>query len=308
MRKIFGIGETVLDILFRDGQPLASVPGGSTFNSMVSLGRRVHRCSNDCEVLMITDIGDDKVGDMELAFMKDNGMNTSSVLRHEHCQSPISLAFLDENNDASYEFFRSAVQPELTIDDFSLPPFNHGDIVLFGSFFAVSPRTRSLVKSVIAKAKEAGCIIYYDVNYRPNHLRDLPKLKGEVLDNIASSTFVKMSSEDAYCLFSTLDPEIVYNQYVKHLCPCLIITRGSDPALLYLPESKMEFPVDAVDPVSTIGAGDNFNAGFIYSLVDQALSFPSCEELHAYPWASLFASAMAFSREVCMSLYNYVSK
>ena len=28
MRKIFGIGETVYDILFRKGKPIAAVPGG----------------------------------------------------------------------------------------------------------------------------------------------------------------------------------------------------------------------------------------------------------------------------------------
>ena len=29
MRKVIGIGETILDILFRDGQPQAAVPGRS---------------------------------------------------------------------------------------------------------------------------------------------------------------------------------------------------------------------------------------------------------------------------------------
>ena len=39
MRKIIGIGETILDILFKNNQAATSVPGGSTFNSMISLGR-----------------------------------------------------------------------------------------------------------------------------------------------------------------------------------------------------------------------------------------------------------------------------
>ena len=42
-RMIAGIGETVLDILFRNGQPQAAVPGGSVFNAMVSLGRTIGR-------------------------------------------------------------------------------------------------------------------------------------------------------------------------------------------------------------------------------------------------------------------------
>ena len=37
MRKVIGIGETILDILFRDGQPQAAVPGGSVYNAVISL-------------------------------------------------------------------------------------------------------------------------------------------------------------------------------------------------------------------------------------------------------------------------------
>ena len=37
MRKVIGIGETILDILFKDEQPTAAVPGGSVFNGIISL-------------------------------------------------------------------------------------------------------------------------------------------------------------------------------------------------------------------------------------------------------------------------------
>ena len=40
-RTVVGIGETVLDIVFKNNQPQAAVPGGSVFNAMVSLGRTV---------------------------------------------------------------------------------------------------------------------------------------------------------------------------------------------------------------------------------------------------------------------------
>ena len=35
MRKVIGIGETILDIIFRGDQPSAAVPGGSVFNGIV---------------------------------------------------------------------------------------------------------------------------------------------------------------------------------------------------------------------------------------------------------------------------------
>ena len=36
MRKVIGIGETILDIIFRNGQPTAAVRGGSVFIGVVS--------------------------------------------------------------------------------------------------------------------------------------------------------------------------------------------------------------------------------------------------------------------------------
>ena len=38
-RKVIGIGETILDVLFKGNQPTAAVPGGSVFNGIISLGR-----------------------------------------------------------------------------------------------------------------------------------------------------------------------------------------------------------------------------------------------------------------------------
>ena len=50
-KRVIGIGETVLDILFKNDQPQKAVPGGSTFNSIVSLGRAGVNC------VMVTEVG-----------------------------------------------------------------------------------------------------------------------------------------------------------------------------------------------------------------------------------------------------------
>ena len=55
MPRVIGIGETVLDILFKNDQPQKAVPGGSTFNSIVSLGRAGVPCE------MITQTGSDQI-------------------------------------------------------------------------------------------------------------------------------------------------------------------------------------------------------------------------------------------------------
>ena len=67
MRKIIGIGETVLDIIFRNEQPIQAVPGGSTFNAIISLSRAGAKTS------FISETGNDRIGRMIVKFLNDNG-------------------------------------------------------------------------------------------------------------------------------------------------------------------------------------------------------------------------------------------
>ena len=75
MRKVIGIGETILDIIFRNDQPSAAVPGGSVFNGIVSLGRM------GVNVCFISETGNDHVGNIILQFMRDNHIPTGSRQR-----------------------------------------------------------------------------------------------------------------------------------------------------------------------------------------------------------------------------------
>lgn len=134
--RIIGIGETVFDILFKNNQPQKAVPGGSTFNSIVSLGRAGMNC------IMVTEAGSDHVGDLICNYLQENGVSSDYVCRHENVQSHLSLAFLNEHNDAQYVFYKDHASVSL---DGKLPEISKDDVVLFGSFFAINPVIRPVV-------------------------------------------------------------------------------------------------------------------------------------------------------------------
>ena len=96
MRKIYGIGETVLDIIFKNGQPQAAKAGGSVLNSFVSMGRI------GLPVSFISEYGIDDVGNLIDNFLKENGVNTSGVYRFIDGSTSLALAFLDHKSDAHY--------------------------------------------------------------------------------------------------------------------------------------------------------------------------------------------------------------
>ena len=285
-QRVIGIGETVLDILFKDDQPQKAVPGGSTFNSIVSLGRAGVPC------YMVTEVGGDHVGDLICNYLRDNGVSTEYVCRHDHVKSHISLAFLDEHNDAQYVFYKDHASVAL---DGKLPEMDKDDIVLFGSFFAINPAIRPVVGGLLRAAREASAWLYYDVNFRKPHIADLKNVMSNVEENMSLADVVRGSMEDFGYLFGLHDGDVIY-ECVSRFCRTLILTDGAQSIRVYTSDGCETYPVRAIETVSTVGAGDNFNAGYIYAM------------LHGMDdQASRIEMAQRWSQDVCCQIGNNIS-
>ena len=291
MRRVIGIGETVLDILFKNDQPQKAVPGGSTFNSIVSLGRAGVPCA------MITQTGSDHIGDMICDFLRKNGVSDDFVCRHPNTKSHITLAFLNEHNDAQYEFYKdhaSDLLDELKSERVK-ELMNEGDIVLFGSFFAINPVIRPVVRKLLTEAHEAGAWLYYDVNFRKNHIADLPDVMPNIEENMRLASVVRGSMEDFDYLFGLQDADAIYER-VRPLCSTLILTDGARSIRVYERDKVTKYDVQKIKTVSTVGAGDNFNAGYIYAK-RQGIDDQSARIGMAQRW----------SQDVCQQLGNNIS-
>ena len=286
MQRVIGIGETVLDILFKNDQPQKAVPGGSTFNSIVSLGRAGVPCA------MVTQTGSDHIGDIICDFLRKNGVSDEFVCRHPNTKSHITLAFLNEHNDAQYEFYKDHATAIL---DNQLPRITINDIVLFGSFFAINPVIRPVVGKLLRDAHQAGAWLYYDVNFRKNHIADLPDVLPNIEENMRFASIVRGSMEDFEYLFGLQDADAIYER-VGQYCKTLILTDGARSIRVYTSDGCETYPVAQIETVSTVGAGDNFNAGYIYAKL-RGINDQS----------SRIAMAQRWSQDVCRQIGNNIS-
>lgn len=300
MRKVIGIGETVLDIIFRNNQPVSAVPGGSTFNAIISLGR--------CGVTtsFISETGNDRVGRNIIQFLKDNDCQADAVNVYPDSKSPISLAFLNDQNDAEYIFYKDHPNDRL---DFTYPQVEADDLVLFGSYYALNPVIRPQVKGFLEYAHQRGAILYYDVNFRASHQHEVMKLTPNLLENFELADVVRGSSEDFDILFRKVDADSVYRSQISFYTKKFIYTQGGKPVELRAEGGfSKQYPVATVKPVSTIGAGDNFNAGFLYGIIKNNIRRSDMDNgMTEEQWDSVISSGLLFSKEVCSSLYNYIS-
>jgi len=308
MRKIVGIGETVFDIIFRNDQPTAGVPGGSTFNAMISLGRTIGVRYPETPLLMITETGNDHIGDIILNFMRENHVSTRGVTR-SNAQSHISLAFLNEQNDAQYAFYKDHKSVKLNAHQMdTIGGFKEDDIVLFGSFFAINPAIRDYTLAMLSAAHQAEALLYYDINFRASHIKDIPETLGNIQKNCQLASVVRGSAEDFGYLYGTTNPQEIFEQYISKYCNYFICTDGSRPAWVFTPDFHIQIPVAPIETISTIGAGDNFNAGFVYAMVSLSLQKNNLPTLSKEDWQTIVGIGQQFSAAVCKSIYNYVGK
>jgi len=297
MRRIFGIGETVLDIIFKNGQPQAAKPGGSVLNSMVSMGRM------GLPVSFISEYGLDDVGYLIDNFLKDNGVNTSVVNRFNKGNTSLALAFLDDKNDAHYTFYKDIPGKRLDIE---FPETRKDDIIQFGSFYAIWPEIRSKVKQFVESAKQKGGFIIYDPNFRQSHLSELDVLKPMIIENMQMASLIRGSDEDFKTIFGVSNADEAWN-VVKAYCRCLVYTANTEGVFVRTSSFSGKFEIQKIDPVSTIGAGDNFNAGMITSIYRNGILRDQLDTLDTDSWQKIIKPAISFATHVCLSYENYIS-
>ncbi|MBR2253199.1 MAG: carbohydrate kinase, partial [Prevotella sp.] len=221
-------------------------------------------------------------------------------------KSHISLAFLNERNDAQYLFYKD--HKAIQMPD-RIPEIKRNDIVLFGSYFAINPVIRDYVRHFLTTAKENGAILYYDINFRASHKDEIPELIANIEENMQLATVLRGSAEDFNILYGTTTGDEAYER-VKSLCSTFVYTDAAKPIQVFTPQDKWSFPVPQIKTVSTIGAGDNFNAGFCYALHNEwkdktpPFSFKECSPTLI---SHLIASGQKFSTEVCQSFDNHIA-
>ena len=299
MRKVIGIGETILDIIFRGDQPSAAVPGGSVFNGIVSLGRM------GINVGFISETGNDRVGNIILQFMRENHIPTDHVNVFPDGKSPVSLAFLNEHSDAEYIFYKDYPKQRL---DVLFPEIHEDDIVIVGSYYALNPVLRDKILELLETAKEKKAIIYYDPNFRKAHAHEAIRLMPTVLENLEFADIVRGSDEDFQNLYGKSDAQKVYKEHIQFYCDRFLTTHGANGVNLHTRNFTRHFDSPQIQPLSTIGAGDNFNAGIIYGLLKYDVRHADLPSLDQDTWGKIIRCGMDLASEVCQSYDNYISK
>ncbi|MBW6491754.1 MAG: carbohydrate kinase [Lentimicrobium sp.] len=287
---VYAIGESLYDLTFKNHHQVWACPGGSMLNSSVSLARR------SVPVRFFSEIGNDHTGRLILDFLKTNHINADSVHKYEG-KTSLALAFLDAKGDADYEFYIH--RPESPAD-FDLPVVNPGDLMLFGSNYARQHRNHKNILKLARQTKAGGGFLVYDPNFR-KIAGNRDEITNLMIENISLSDIVRGSDQDFTNLFGLTSGNDVYQKILSFGTEILIYTRNSEGVDLFTPWFKKHYQAIEIQVVSTVGAGDNFNAGLV-SVLHGINKIPESEKF----WDQAIHQAIIFASEVCTSSNNFV--
>ena len=297
--RIFTLGESVLDIVFEHGRVVSATSGGAMLNTAVSLGRL------DCKTFLISELSDDLCGNLILKFLQENNVNTDFVTVHKSGKTTVAMAFLNEVKDAEYDFYRFESKMPAP---FVMPDFEEGDLLLFGSFYSLNVRNRDNVLNIISVAKKKGTLILYDPNIRKAHCPLSEKEKKWILENIALSDIVRGSDKDFENIFGTGSLNDMYNMVRRNGCRHLFLTKGANGA--WFKNRNMEYfhAIKQIQPISSIGTGDTFNAGILYEISRLLPDSVLLDDLLNIHIEIIMKTASKMAAEVCMSIENYIGR
>lgn len=298
MRNIYTLGETVFDIIFKDGKAVDSTPGGAMLNTAVSLGRF------NLPVSLVGDYSNDYIGKIIDKFLDKNNVNRKYITKYDNAQSRLALAFLTDDN-VDYSFYKIRKDKKASI---TFPVTKKNDIILFGSFYGIKSDIRDSIKNFISNARENGSIIIYDPNFRKAHLKILPEIYPFIIENIEMSHIVKGSNEDFENIFKTTTAKATFD-FIENTSPIknFVYTANRYGVDVISKNNNKHYKVPGINPVSTVGAGDTFNAGLIFGLLKYNITIDEINNISEKVWDDIIQIAIDFSIDVCMSYNNYVS-
>jgi sugar/nucleoside kinase (ribokinase family) len=258
--KAICMGVHVLDVLVRPVEEIPEGQGGTLVEEIrvtaagSAGGAAIVLSRLGAEVRSAGAIGTDAAGDMLLALLQRDGVDTSLLLRREDVQTSASVlpirpdgsrpAFHVVGANASYG---PADAPDIDADFLHLggPEFMGGEAAA----------------QILSAARDAGAVTSADI-LAPGD----PGLLEWIAAALPHLDHLLPNEEQVLGFTGESDLVAGCRALIGRGVGCVAATRGGDGALVVTADAVHEVPAFEIDVVDTTGCGDAFSAGYLRGL------------------------------------------
>ncbi len=266
---ILTIGEALVEIMRADiNQPLdqpgpfvGPYPSGAPFIFAVQAARL------GMESAAIGSVGVDAFGDCLLHQLAADGVVTDGIRRLP--DQATGVAFVAYNRDGSRDFvFSLGAGGHIKSD--MLKPAHFAGLRCFhimGSALSMSEAVLTVCQEALALALEAGALISFDPNLRPELLpvEEARIVFAPFID--AADTFLPTQEELLLLTAAGSADEAIEDLLRARPDRKIVVTRGAAGCSVYTEDGRLDISGYDVDEIDPTGAGDCFDAGFISGIL-----------------------------------------
>ncbi len=272
MISVTALGEVLID--FTDngtsaaGQKLFERnPGGAPANVLVALERL------GLSTAFIGKVGQDMHGDFLRATLVANDVNCDGLISDPDFFTTLAFVALSEDGERTFSFARKpGADTQLRPEDLNEDIIRNSKVFHVGSLSLTDEPARSATIAALDIAKDAGCVMSYDPNYR-NTLWTSPEAASEQMRSIVKyMDLIKISGEETALMTGIEEPAAAAKALLDQGAKVVCVTLDAEGALVATKEGTAVVPSFKVEAVDTTGAGDSFWGGFLCAFLDSKLA------------------------------------
>lgn len=229
----------------------------------------------------VSRLGNDEFGKYILNFVRGEGIDTGEVKLVDGY--PTSLYFkeiLEDGSGRSFYYRSNSPTDTLTEETLNEEYIKNAKVLhITGVFLAVNKdKNIGLIKKAAKIAKEHGVFVSMDPNIRLR-LWTKEEVKAAIHELLPYVDILLTGDEEADILFDTMETDKIIEEAKKLGISYVAIKQGENGAIGYHDGELIDAPpVKAKKVVDTVGAGDGFDAGFVYGILngwslDKTLTF-----------------------------------
>ena len=214
-----------------------------------------------------TRVGKDELGRIALARLAESGVDLSRLV-YAKDETGTGVSVLLHHGGPRRILTYPGTMSGLTREDLDFDYLASARHFHVSSLFLQRGLAPAL-PGLLGDLKRAGLTISLDTNDDPEDTW------GGVLDELLDLVDIFLPNEDELCRIarrSTLEAAL---EALSDRVPCIAVKCGARGALVHAGEGLLTVPPVPVVPVDTIGAGDSFDAGFLYAYL-RGLSPAAC--------------------------------
>ncbi|NNG41780.1 sugar kinase [Pseudoalteromonas sp. NEC-BIFX-2020_002] len=276
MKKIFFLGECMLELRAIDESTLNQSFAGDVYNSAVYL----KRCFNSINSAIVTALGTDAISQkMRHCFVQEQ-LGTQLVFAHSDKVPGVYYIETDDQGERSFTYWRNDSAARKLIDFYNptvIDELASGDMLFFSgiSLAVIEPDTRAIFWQSIHTLKAAGVKVVFDPNYRARLWQSVEETKQQYALAFQCADITLPGVEDLHALYGVDSVEDVLAHLSDYDINEVVIKNGPESVLTMVDGQLQRHTITPVDNVvDTTSAGDAFNGVYLGARLS---GLPVCE-------------------------------